>query len=96
MKLLKKKKFKKMSTSFDSIFKKNVKLDPNLNQIFSKKIENLPIASPAVTIDNTIIEEAPVKKFKPTKKQKHDPECENRTIFVGNLKSDCKKEVFLL
>jgi hypothetical protein len=82
-------------SSFDSIFKKNDKFDPNLNQIFSKKVENVPISS-SVKAETTIAEEPPVKKFKPTKKQKHDPECENRTIFVGNLKSECKKEVFVL
>ena len=57
-----------MSGSFDSIFKKNDKVDPNLNQIFSKKIENVPIAVP-VTDETTVSEEPVVKKFKPTKKQ---------------------------
>ena len=80
-----------MATKFESIFKdSNVK--PSLNKLFSRKAKAEPKAvqeEEEVEAEskplNDEVEEKKVKKF--------DAEYESRTVFVGNLKVACKKEV---
>ena len=80
-----------MATKFESIFKdSNVK--PSLNKLFSRKAKAEPKAvqeEEEIEAEskplNDEVEEKKVKKF--------DAEYESRTVFVGNLKVACKKEV---
>lgn len=80
-------------SKFESIFGSNTDVDPNLNDLFSKKIERKP-DNEAKAPDS----ESKTKKGKKSEKdgkkiKKFDPETEKRTIFIGNLVKDCKKEV---
>ncbi|RNA29202.1 RNA-binding [Brachionus plicatilis] len=69
-------------SNFESIFSSSTETDPNLKQLFDKKIER-----PVTELPDAIDSKAESKKFK-----KFDPETEKRTIFIGNLHKDTKKE----
>lgn len=76
---------------FESIFKSSDDVDPSLNKLFTRKL-----ASKKKNIEDLIpdldenIDETDEPKTKRPKKL--SPETEKRTIFVGNLNNDCKKE----
>ena len=76
-----------MSSSFQSIFSSNTDVDPGLSKLFNRKVKPKKPVEPAV-------EASPVEA--PKKLNKLDPETEKRTLFVGNLHADCKKEVSLV
>ena len=89
-------------SNFESIFSKNEDVDPSLNALFKRKIEhkskkskNSEETEDLPALDNLSEESSdeedpnnPAKKLK-----KLDPETERRTVFVGNLNSNSKKEV---
>lgn len=73
-------------TNFESIFS-NSEADSNLKKLFDKKIER-PVTDTPV---NDVLKTDPKKPKEKLKKL--DPVTEKRTIFIGNLHKDTKKEV---
>lgn len=77
---------------FESIFKSSDDVDPNLNKLFTRKLapKKKNIEDLIFDLDENIDETDEPKTKRP---KKLSPETEKRTIFVGNLNNDCKKEV---
>lgn len=86
-------------TKFQSIFdtnnnEENVEVDASLNKLFKRKARSLVIADDdAKPIPDLKGVKEELKEPEIVKKKKRDPEEEKRTVFVGNLNVDCKKEV---
>lgn len=80
-----------MTTKFESIFASSTDVDPDLNKIFTRKVAK---KGPKKNIEIPDMEEMieDDEEMKPTRPKKLSPETEKRTIFVGNLNTDCKKE----
>ncbi|CAF0757730.1 unnamed protein product [Brachionus calyciflorus] len=76
-------------SNFESIFSSNTQVDENLNELFQKKIER-PIEPETPAKSEQDLKKSSQKKFK-----KLDPETEKRTIFIGNLSKETKKEDLL-
>ena len=78
-------------SKFESIFAKSDELDSNLNKLFNTRVE----LNPKTEESEEEVEETNEKKStRPKKgKKKFDAEKEGKTIFVGNLQPNCKKEV---
>ena len=87
-----------MAANFESIFSSaTTQVGPDLNKIFSRKVKK---EKDTETKKKTKSSEIPDMDemnddYEPlsTKPKKLSPETEKRTIFVGNLSTDCKKEV---
>lgn len=73
-----------MAAAFESIFNTNTEVDLGLSKLFKRKID--PLKEPIPDI------EAEEEEPRPKKLKKLTKETEKRTIFVGNLNCDCKKE----
>jgi len=97
-----------MPKKFQSIFSSNEKIDKNLNALFAQHEEknvneNIELDETGSVLSNESNnhehppqsnEERDKKSAsKNSKKNKFDLEKEKRTVFVGNLQKDCKKEV---
>lgn len=94
-----------MASIFESIFASNKNTNPNLESLFNKKshrnpntndiIDAIKLSNNEKTIENesskvNIIE---TTRRKTNKKKKFDEETESRTVFVGNIPKETKKEV---
>ena len=88
-----------MNTEFQSIFSSNENVDANLSKIFKRKVDNKVNKNELEDIlsnsseDDEEIAAANSKGAKQSLVKKRNAESENRTIFIGNLNCDCKKEV---
>ena len=85
-------------TKFQSIFNTNnneeVEVDESLNKLFKRKARSLVIGDDDLKpIPDLKGVKEELKEPEIVKKKKRDPEEEKRTVFVGNLNVDCKKEV---
>ena len=83
-----------MAAKFESIFSSSTaEVDPDLNKIFARKVkkEKLKKNEEIPNMDN--IEDDDDERIPNNKPKKLSPETEKRTIFIGNLNTDCKKEV---
>lgn len=84
-----------MASAFESIFNTNSDVDPNLNKLFTRevKVHKEPVEEETEesekAVKRTKLDGKALKKVK-----KADLESEKRTVFIGNLHVDCKKEVF--
>ena len=79
---------------FESIFSTNEATEPNLNELFSKKVEVEPKAVVEEEEDeNQDGKRKPGSRRSRNAKKTFDVEKEKRTIFIGNLLQTCKKEV---
>lgn len=95
--------------SFESIFSNKQNVDPNLDALFKNKKPSNPTSDSIVKLIEKETEEPILnehqrdfedkqktsRKKAAKVKQPRDEEQESRTIFVGNLPSNTKKEVFL-
>lgn len=87
-----------MNTEFQSIFSSNENVDANLSKIFKRKVDNKVNKNELEDIlsnsseDDEEIAAANSKGAKQSLVKKRNAESENRTIFIGNLNCDCKKE----
>lgn len=80
-------------TKFESIFDTdNNEVDKNLNKLFARKARALVVDEDTKPIPDLKGVKEELKKPEIVKKKKRDPEEEKRTVFVGNLNVDCKKE----
>jgi RNA recognition motif-containing protein len=96
--------------SFESIFSNKQNVDPNLDALFkNKKATNLTSDTIVKLIDGETtkpvenelqsgsMEKPKISRRKGAKiKHERDEEQESRTIFVGNLPNNTKKEVLVL
>jgi len=87
-----------MTSNFESIFNsKETKVDPGLNKIFTRKVNKHTDVEKKKKTKNAEIPDIDgiENDYESTKirQKKMTPETEKRTVFVGNLNTDCKKEV---
>jgi hypothetical protein len=82
-------------TKFESIFDKDInEVDQSLDKLFKRKRALVAEEEKAIPDLKGVKEELKTTpEIDLKKKKKRDPEEEKRTVFVGNLNVDCKKEV---
>ena len=80
-----------MAENFESIFSASTENTEKVNKLFTRKARKLKLKDDLPDIDEEEIKKSDQQQIKKSKKL--DPEQEKRTIFVGNLPTDCKKEV---
>lgn len=79
-----------MAENFESIFSASTENTEKVNKLFTRKARKLKLKDDLPDIDEEEIKKSDQQQIKKSKKL--DPEQEKRTIFVGNLPTDCKKE----